>query len=447
MTIAPPVFGGMFAQGDAHGASVASLLAVLAAIFVATKVLGELAQRLKQPSVLGELLAGVLLGGSVLGVVDPKNTTIEALAQVGVVVLLFATGLHTNTRQLAKVGGVAITVAVAGVVLPFVSGYFVALGFGLSPTAALVCGAAMCATSVGISARVLTEIGVLDSDEGRVVLGAAVFDDIIGLIILSVVGTLVAGQDFSVPALLRIGGVAIGFVVVAVLVGTVVAKLGYRAVQHSHTAGTLGILALAFAFALAWWAQYAGSAMIVGAFAAGLVLDDRHDRAQIEQATTVLGHFFVPIFFAWVGAQVDLRALANPQALMVGGALIACGVAGKVLAGYAPFWFRGNKLLVGVAMMPRGEVGLIFATMGLTWGAINPSEFGALMLMVMVTTLIAPPLLGVIARRTGGLRGNFSDDDASLDIDDVAAGVWPDEPLPPAGTPRGTKVIRRSRGA
>ena len=380
-----------------HDAS--AVLLALVAIFVATKLLGEIAQRIGQPAVLGELIAGVLLGASVLGVVDPADRVIATMAQIGVLVLLFEIGLETELASLARVGREATTVAVAGVVLPFALGYIAATALGLNTIPALVCGAALCATSVGISARVLSELGWLDTNEGRVVLGAAVIDDIIGLIILAVVASLVAGAALSAVSVTRIAGVAVAFVAIAVVVGSMVAGPIFGVVERIRATGALGLFGLAFAFLLAWLAQRSGSAMIVGAFAAGLVLFRVPQREQISKATTTIGHFFVPIFFASVGAAVDLRALSDTRALAVGAALIVCGIAGKIAAGYAPWWFRGRKLLVGVAMVPRGEVGLIFAQMGLAAGAINAGEYGALMLMVLATTFVTPPLLARLTRR------------------------------------------------
>jgi Kef-type K+ transport system membrane component KefB len=379
--------------------SMAHLLLVLAAVFVATKALGELAVRLKQPAVLGEIIAGVILGGSVLGILDPHDPTIHAMSELGVIVLLFATGLHTDVSSLVKAGPASTAVAVAGVILPFASGYYATVFLGATPTQALVAGAALCATSVGISARVLSDLGQLGSREGQVVLGAAVIDDVIGLIILAIVVGITSGESIGPMDVARIAGVAIGFVAVAVLVGGKVASIGHLFVKRAQVSGALGLLGLAFAFALAALAEKVGSALIIGAFAAGLVLDDRHDRHEIEKATTAIGNFVVPIFFAAVGALVNLSAMMNMKSLVIGAALIVCGVLGKVAAGWAPAWFKGRKLLVGVAMVPRGEVGLIFAQMGLASGAIDDGLFGAIMLMVLVTTLVTPPALAAIARQ------------------------------------------------
>lgn len=406
-----------------EGAGVPALLAALVAVFVATKLLGSLAQRVGQPAVLGELIAGVLLGGSVLGLLDPADPVMHAFAELGVLVLLFEIGLHTDLRSLSRVGATAIVVAIVGVALPFVLGYWAAHLLGLGMIPALVAGAALTATSIGISARVLTELGLLQQPEGQVVLGAAVLDDIIGLIILSVVAGIVGGEAVTAAGVARTTAVALAFVAICVWLGGLVAPPLFRLIDRIQGPGVLGVLALAFAFLLAWLAVGAGSAMIIGAFAAGLVLHDTPQRHDIEEATTRVGHFFVPIFFASVGAAVELDAMASSTALAAGGALILVGVLGKLAAGFAPWWFHGDRLLVGVAMVPRGEVGLIFAQMGLASGAIGADIFGALMLMVLATTFITPPLLGRVAVR--GRRGVVPEEErpGRGGIDDLVAGT------------------------
>jgi len=387
----------LLAAPDAH--TFAALLLVLGALIAATKLLGELAQRVGQPAVLGELLAGILLGGSVLGVLDPADPVLHAFAEMGVLILLFEIGLHTDLRALARVGSTALTVGGVGVLLPFVGGVVVAQALGVALMPSIVIGAALTATSIGISARVLSDLGQLSSPEGQVVIGAAVLDDVIGLIILSIVASLVGGAALTAGGVVGTAGPAIGFVVVAVALGSVAVPPLFRLVAGIQLTGALGVIALGFALLLAWLADAVGSAMIIGAFAAGLILHPTPQRKEIEASATQLGYFFVPIFFASVGAQVELAALASREALLIGGALVTVGIAGKVAAGYAPWWFRGNKLLVGVAMVPRGEVGLIFAQMGLAAGVLTPSLFGALMLMVIVTTFVTPPLLGSIVKR------------------------------------------------
>ena len=411
--------------------SFSDLLAVLVALLLATKLLGVLAQRLGQPAVVGELLAGIVLGGSVLGILDPADPVLLSLAELGVLVLLFEIGLHTDIRSLMKVGNAALAVALVGVVLPFGLGYAVSIALGLPTIAAIVAGAALTATSIGISARTLSDLGQLESREGQIVLGAAVIDDVIGLVILSVVSGLVGGVALTLGGVATKSGIAVGFVVGAIVLGSAMVPPIFRFVSRIEASGTLGIAGLIFAFMMAWLASLAGSATIIGAFAAGLVLHNTPQRAEIEKATTALGHFFVPIFFATVGAAVELSTLADARALAIGGALIVVGVLGKMAAGYAPFWFKGDKTLIGVAMIPRGEVGLIFAQMGLATGALTSQLFSALALMVLVTTFIAPPLLAVLVNRRGKSPGDEPGTDLIIQhdrpgeggIDDLVAGT------------------------
>ena len=399
------------------------LLAALVALLVATKFLGLIAQRFGQPAVVGELLAGVLLGGSFLGIIDPNDPTIRSFAELGVLVLLFEIGLHTNLRSLVKVKSEATTVALAGVVLPFGLGYAAAVALGLNTIPAIVCGATLTATSIGISARTLSDLGRLDTAEGQIVLGAAVLDDIIGLVILSVVVGLVGGTALSLAGVATTTAVAIGFVIAALLLGRLLVPPLFRAVAKVEASGTLGVAGLAFAFLLAWLADAAGSATIIGAFSAGIVLNATPQRATIEKATTQLGHFFVPIFFATVGAAVELQTLADSRAIMLGLALIVVGVIGKVAAGYAPFWFKGDKALIGVAMVPRGEVGLIFASTGLASGALTSQLYSAVAMMVLATTFITPPVLARMIKKRNSQLTPGTDKPGDGGIDDLVAGA------------------------
>lgn len=415
-----------------HTYDIPQLLLVLAALLVTAKLLGALAQRFGQPAVLGELLAGVLLGGSVFSLLDPSQPVIHALSELGVIVLLFEIGLHTDLRSMARVAGAATTVGTVGVIIPFALGYFaVSSILGLEQVPALVCAAALTATSIGISARVLSDIGQLRTKEGQVVLGAAVLDDIIGLIVLSVVTSIVVGGSWTFAGVVRTTLIAVGFIVVALTVGRFLARPVFSSIESIRAPGTLAVIALGFAFLLSSLAASSGSAMILGAFAAGIILNGTGERVEIEKAATAIGHFLVPIFFASVGAAVELSAFGEPRTLAVAGLLIIAGVAGKFAAGYAPWWFRGNKKLIGVAMIPRGEVGLIFAQMGLATQAISPSLFSALALMVLVTTFLAPPLLARIGARVPA-SGTGPEE---MGIDDLVSGDWkqrtPRTPAPP----------------
>lgn len=276
------------------GNSVPQLIGALAALLVAARIAGYLVLRIGQPAVLGELIAGVLLGPSLLGILNPSDPVLHALSELGVVILLFQIGLHTNLKDILAVGAPALVVGLVGVVLPFAGGYATATAFGLEGLTAMVCGAALTATSIGISARVLSDLGQLDTTEGRIVLGAAVLDDVVGLIILSVVSGLAAGGALTATGVGRTAGLALGFLVVALFMGRLVAFPLMRFVGRLRVEGALGTVALAFALGLAALAAMAGSALIIGAFAAGVIIHETPQAKPVEKATTTLGHFFVP---------------------------------------------------------------------------------------------------------------------------------------------------------
>jgi Kef-type K+ transport system membrane component KefB len=385
--------------------AVPAVLLMLAALLAGARLLGEAAERVGQPAVLGELLAGVVLGPSVLGVVNPDLPVVHVMAEIGVVILLFQIGLETNLRRLLSVGGTAATVAVVGVAVPFMLGLEAGRLLGLGQLPTLVAAAALTATSVGITARVLSDLGRLQDQESQVVLGAAVIDDIIGLIILAVVARLVAGHSLSAGNIALTTLTAFGFVAGALLVGRLIVPALFRLLARIGSEQAVAMMGLVVAFLLATLADAVGSALIIGAFTAGLVFAPTVHARPIERGVVRLGHFFVPIFFVAVGAAVDVRSFLDAKVLLVGGVLIVVAVVGKVIAGFAPFWFRGRKLVVGVGMVPRGEVGLIFAQTGLAAGVLDAGLFSAITAMVMVTTFIAPPALKALlgpAPRTGG---------------------------------------------
>jgi Kef-type K+ transport system membrane component KefB len=381
--------------------SVSHFLGMLVVILVMAKLAGAVAQRLGQPAVLGELIGGVMAGPSLLGWVDPHHEALQLLAELGVLLLLFAIGLETDIAQLWKVGATSMTVATVGVVLPFVLGYVACRLLGIGDMKAIMAAATLTATSVGITARVLSDLGRLREPEGRIIIGAAVIDDILGLLFLTIVDGLTQGQQLTMTTMLATTAKAFGFLVIALAAGRFAVPLLFRLARRIELPGTAPVLALAIAFGMAWLAERCGSAMIIGAFAAGLLVGAIPHVEEIERGITSLGHFFVPIFFVMVGTSVDLAALnplqpASRFALLTGGVLIVVGIVGKLLAGYAPFWFRGNNTVIGVGMIPRGEVGLIFARMGLDSGLFDAGLFGATTLMVMITTLIAPPCLKLL---------------------------------------------------
>ena len=373
--------------------SVDEFLWILIAILVGAKLLGELAERIGQPAVLGELLAGVLLGASVLDIVHHDEEVIHLLAEVGVIVLLFEIGLETQLKRLMKVGAASALTALVGVVLPFALGYVVAIWFGRDQLSAIVIGAALTATSVGITARVLADLGRLQEPESQIVLGAAVIDDVVGLVILAIVSGMIAGAGVTVGGVAWTTLLAFGFIAVVLVIGRLTIPWLFGWLERVGRPETLAIMGLAFAFGTAVLADNAGSALIIGAFAAGLVLAPTRFAHPVEEGVARIGQFFVPIFFVSVGAAVDVRTFADPDVLLFGAALIVVAVIGKFAAGYAPWWMRVKKSVVGIGMVPRGEVGLIFAQAGLTAGVLLPGTYSALTLMVLVTTFMAPPLL------------------------------------------------------
>ncbi|HEY1378324.1 MAG TPA: cation:proton antiporter, partial [Gemmataceae bacterium] len=385
-------------------------LGLLVVMLGGAKLGAVLARRVGQPAVLGELLAGVVLGTSVLGVVDPNEETVHLLAELGVILLLFEIGLETDLRKLLRVGGASAAVAVVGVALPFSFGYGACRLLGVGGTAAVVAGAALTATSVGITARVLADLGRLHDPEAQVVLGAAVIDDVIGLVILAVVSGVAAGEEVTAGGVLRVAGVAVGFLVAALVVGRWVVPPLVRRADRPGRPRALAAVALLIALGMAWAAAKAGSAPIVGAFAAGLLIAGTEPSHRVQQGMVALGQFFVPLFFVTVGAAVDVRVFdptnpANGRTLVVFTVLTAVAVATKFAAGYAPVWFRGRKAVIGVGMVPRGEVGLIFAQMGLAAGVFDAGQFSAMTAVVMATTFLAPPLLKALLSRPAGVRG------------------------------------------
>ena len=371
---------------------IGQFLLALIAIFVAAKAFGEIAERLGQPAVLGELAGGVIVGVSGLHLVDPHDVTIHLLSELGVILLLFLIGLETDLKKLIQVGGSATAVAIVGVLLPLAGGIAIGQFLGFPIMVSVFLGASLTATSVGITARVLSDLGHLKDDESQVILGAAVIDDVIGLVLLTLVGTLAAGGELTFLGVGRILLVAFGFVILAIVIGSKLAPLLIRAIDRIEMQRGLFFSSLVFALLLAWIAHEVGSAIIIGSFAAGLVLARTHHGKEIEREVHDVAQFFIPIFFVVVGAAVDVKSL-DLHHLLIGLALTAVGILGKLAAGYV-VWKKGlRRTVIGVGMIPRGEVGLIFAQIGLSTKLLSTGLYSAVALMVMLTTFITPPLL------------------------------------------------------
>lgn len=378
--------------------TVAQFLVALIAIFAAAKLFGELAERVGQPAVLGEMIGGIVVGVSGLHLIDAHDPLLHILSELGVILLLFLIGLETDLRRLLAVGGASASVALVGVAVPFAAGFGVGWLLDYPTTVAIFLGAALTATSVGITARVLSDLGHLKTDESQVILGAAVVDDIIGLILLTVVSALAAGERLTVLGVTKVVVIAFGFVILAVFLGSMLAPRLLHVVEKLRVGKALFFASIMFAFTLAWAADAAGSALIIGAFAAGLVLATTERRVAIEHEVHDVAQFFIPIFFVMVGAAVDLKQLnpfdpATRQFLIIGVLLTVVAILGKLVAGYAAFGRPLRKFVIGVGMVPRGEVGLIFAQLGLSAGLLSSGLYSSVALMVIVTTFLTPPVL------------------------------------------------------
>ena len=389
--------------------TISEFLLALIVIFAAAKVFGEIAERLGQPAVLGEMIGGIVVGRSGLGLVDAHLPILQVMAQLGVVLLLFLIGLETDVRRLLAVGGSSAAVATTGVVLPLAAGFAVARALGYPFLVALLLGAALTATSVGITARVLSDLGQLKTTESQIILGAAVLDDILGLICFAVVGALAEGQAITAWSVTKIVISAFGFIALALVIGSFLAPQLIVLVTRLRVQKALLFASLMFAFALAWIAGAIGSGMIIGAFAAGLVLARTEKGAEIEHEVYDVAQFFIPIFFVIVGAAIDLKALNSRPLLAMGLLLTLVGIAGKVIAGFAAFRPNVRRLVIGVGMVPRGEVGLIFAQLGLATGLLTAGLYSSLAFVVIVTTLITPPALRILLR-----PGDHRDDPGTL---------------------------------
>jgi Kef-type K+ transport system membrane component KefB len=392
---------------------VAPVVLALAIILAIAKLGGDLAARLGQPLVLGELVAGVVMGNIALTGytgLEPFKTdpAIDLLAGIGVLVLLFEVGLESTVGQMLKVGSSALLVATLGVAAPFALGWMVGVWF-LPEASSYVhafLGATLCATSVGITARVLQDLGRSQSNEARVILGAAVIDDVLGLIILAVVSGVITAADrggqLSSGAIGMIIGKAGLFLVGSLALGVAVSPRLFRIASRLRARGVLLAVGLSFCFVFAWLSNALGLAPIVGAFAAGLILENVHYRDfvgrgehSLDELIHPISSFLVPVFFVLMGMRTDLRAFAEPGVLVLAAALTAAAILGKQFCSVGVLGRGLDRLSIGIGMVPRGEVGLIFASIGLALNlngkpVIDSAIYSAIVVMVIVTTLITP---------------------------------------------------------
>jgi Kef-type K+ transport system membrane component KefB len=363
-------------------------------MFVAAKLAAEIFERLKQPAVAGEILAGVVIGPSVLGLVAPSELT-GALSEIGVIFLLFLVGLETKPADIFRVGWRALLVAVLGVVLPFIAGYLIMLAWSETHIEAIFVGAALVATSVGITARVLGQMGLLGLEVSRIILGAAVIDDILGLLILAVVSSLAKEGGVNYVQIGTTAALAVGFTLLVILVGArAVSRIRSR-VEKLKVGQSYLVFGLSLCLGLALVASYIGVAAIIGAFLAGMALSESAEGTDMPHQAEAVTEFLLPFFLTNIGMQLKLDALLTRSTIILAlvvtilavvSKLIGCGLAALPLG-------KKKAAQIGMGMVPRGEVGVVVAQIGLSLNAVDAAAYGVVLFMAIATTLIAPPFL------------------------------------------------------
>lgn len=422
------------AQAETGSLVLAGVLLSLVVIYLAAKLVGELCARINLPSVLGELVGGVLVGVSAFNLLifpdssgafhslildflqttagltpeavpsvgDSISEVISLLSELGVIILLFEIGLESNLKELIRVGPQAALVAIVGVGVPFAAGTTgLILLFGVPAIPAIFAGAALTATSIGITAKVLAELQRLSSREGQIIIGAAVLDDVLGIIVLAVVASLAKTGEIQVGNIIYLIVGASVFLIGSIFLGRLLSPYFVALVDRLQTRGNLLLCSLIFAFVLSYIGAVIHLEAILGAFAAGLILAETDKQKELEEQILPIADMLVPVFFVVVGARTDVSVLnpfvqSNQEGLIIASFLVIVAIIGKVVTGLAVFGQPGiNRLAIGVGMIPRGEVGLVFAGVGATTGILSKSLNAAIIVMVIITTFIAPPLLRI----------------------------------------------------
>lgn len=374
-------------------------------IFAAAQV-GSLAARwIRLPDVVGQIVIGCVIGPSLLGWVTPSEP-LEVLSEIGVVLLLFSVGLETRLEDVKRVGGSAFAVGVIGVIIPFVCGTFWAHSIGPDWPRSLFVAAAFVATSAGITAAVLKQMGALRRTESRVILGAAVIDDILAMLLLGVVVAIQAGGTLRVGSLLAVAGEAVGFVLVVGWLGTLMMRRGSKWLERSRNPLLPLLVVLVLCLGLAWVATRFGLAAIIGAFLAGMIASETRQRVQLDEQMQPLLALLAPFFFVLTGAKVDLAKLASGEALWLLLVATVLALVTKLAGGWLGALRLGPRsaLIVGVGMIPRGEVGIVVAALGLSAGVFGDLLYAVIIAMSLLTSIIAPPFLALMLKRPNNLQ-------------------------------------------
>ncbi|HJT97739.1 MAG TPA: cation:proton antiporter [Rhodanobacteraceae bacterium] len=383
----------------------AEILSSLFIVFVAAQIGAEVAQRIRLPGVVGEIVAGCAIGPAALGWLSSAQiaagTPLDALSEIGVVLLLFSVGLETRIDDLKRVGRSALLVGVLGVLLPFALGALWAHGAGFAWTKSLFVAAAFVATSAGITARVLQELGVLSRIESRVILGAAVIDDILAMLLLGVVTSLQAGSGVDFGSLAFVLSQAIGFVALFGWVGTRVMRERTHWIDRPINPLSPLMISLAICLGLAFLSTQFGLAAIIGAFLAGMIASETHRREELEHQTSPLLAFLTPFFFVITGAKIDIGVFASATALWMLLVVTIIAIASKLVGGFLGALSLGRRsaTIVGVGMVPRGEVGVVIASLGLASGVFSGEIYAVIVAMSLLTSVVTPPVLAALLRR------------------------------------------------
>ena len=379
-----------------HGSEI---LLSLFIVFVAAQIGAEIAPRLKLPGVVGEIAAGCVVGPSLLGWVQPAES-LDVLAEIGVVLLLFSVGLETRLDEMKRVGRSAFLVGVLGVIVPFVLGSLWAHGSGYDWAKSLFIAAAFVATSAGITARVLQELGALQREESRVILGAAVIDDILAMLLLGIVTALQSGADLRIGHLAIVLLEAIGFVVVIGLLGARVMRRSSAWLEAPINPLSPLTIVLALCLGLAFLSTQFGLAAIIGAFLAGMIASETQQRETLERQTQPLLALMTPFFFVMTGTKVEFAQLTSADTLLTLALITAIAIVSKLAGGFLGALSLGKRgaLIVGVGMIPRGEVGVVVASLGLAAGVFSPRTYALIVAMSLLTAMITPPVLAILLR-------------------------------------------------
>ena len=373
----------------------AGVLVDLAIILAAAKIGDEVFKRIGQPAIVGEILAGLIVGPSVIGLVEPSEV-LDVFAELGIVFLLFWVGLESRLSDMRAVGGIAASVGAAGIALPFGAGMLAGIAFGESLATSMFIGAALAATSTGITSAVFAELGKLRTRAARTVLGAAVVDDILALTLLAVAVGIAERGGIAVAEIAVSVGLAVGFVLLFALGGSAILRRAPRLLEAPKFAESPLLPAVILLLAIAALAAQIGLAAVIGAFLAGMIVAETKDHTPIEREVAPLYAFFTPFFFASIGIGVDLSVFADGAVVLLLLGLTTLAVVTK-LAGTLPVaaarlgWHEGT--IIGVGMVPRGEVGIVVAGIGLMSGVTDDELFAAIVGMSILTTLIVPPVL------------------------------------------------------